>query len=339
MSDALAFPRSAAAGRATPDIPPAALAGESPAVRMLLRALDQVAAGQGSALLVAEPGSDVESLARQIHLRSRLAAGPFVAVDCGGRDPLDLARGLFGGAASSDGPPGIELVGRDSHLALAAGGTLLLRDADELPAPLQDRLARIARDGEVRTTAQEAPFRARLIAACVPGLDAQGERGRFRPDLYRRLSAARIEVPPLRRRREDLPAIAARLADEICQVAGVPARTFTQTALALLGALPWPGNLRELRSLIARLVTSVDQTTIQLEDLLGHLRLEATPAHPTPPGTLREARLRFEREYIASVLQRHHWRMGDAARTLGIQRPNLYRKARQLGIVLLKATD
>ncbi|MDE3153772.1 MAG: sigma-54-dependent Fis family transcriptional regulator [Acidobacteriota bacterium] len=339
MTDALTFPAPAPAGRTGGEPQPAALVGDSPAVRLLLQGLLQAAAGQGAVLLVAEPGSDVESLARQIHLRSRLAAGPFVAVDCSGRDPLELGRTLFGHGAPAGDPPGVELVDRESHLALAAGGTLLLRDADELPAPAQDRLARIARDGELRTTAQEAPFRTRLIAACTPGLEAQAERGRFRPDLYRRLSAARIEVPPLRRRREDLGAIATRLAEEICQVAGVAPKAFTQTALALLGALPWPGNLRELRSLMARLVTSVDAPTIRLEDLLAHLRLEATPAHPTPPGSLREARLRFEREYIASVLQRHHWRVGDAARALGIQRPNLYRKARQLGIVLMKAND
>ncbi len=324
--------------RATADAQPAELVGESPAVCTLLRALDQVAAGQGSVLLVAEPGSDVESVARHVHRRSRLAAGPFVTADCGGRDPLDVTRVLFGSPVP-EAPPGIEVVGRDGHLALAGGGTLLLREADELPGLLQDRLARIARDGELRTAADEAPFRTRLIAACAPAPGAEAERGRFRPDLYRRLSTARIEVPPLRRRREDLPAIAARLAEEICHVAGVPAKTFTQTALALLGALPWPGNLRELRGLIARLVTSIDDPTIRLEDLLAHLRLEATPAHPAAPGSLREARLRFEREYIASVLQHHHWRVGDAARTLGIQRPNLYRKARQLGIVLMKTTD
>ncbi|HVC18574.1 MAG TPA: sigma 54-interacting transcriptional regulator [Vicinamibacterales bacterium] len=337
MSDTLAFP--SREGVRPPGAPvPAELAGESPAVRHMLLALDQASAGQGCVLLVAEAGSDVEAVARQVHFRSRMATGPFVAVDGGAGDPLDLTHLLFGDAASGS-PSELELVGADSRIAAAAGGTLFLRDADELPALLQDRLARIARDGDVRTPVSDAPCRIRLVASCVAALEAQAERDRFRTDLYRRLAAARIEVPPLRRRSEDIPAITAQLVEEICHVAGFAPKPFTPTALTLLAALRWPGNLRELRSLIARLITSVDGSMIRLDDLLSHIRLEATPSNPVPHGSLREARLRFEREYIAAVLQHHHWRISEAARTLGIQRPNLYRKARQLGIALLKATD
>jgi DNA-binding NtrC family response regulator len=162
---------------------------------------------------------------------------------------------------------------------------------------------------------------------------------RFRADLYRRLSALRLDLPPLRDRGEDVPALAQRLLDDICAADGLPTRTFTQTALALLGALNWPGNFAELRGAIERVVAETRAEVIQVEDLLPALQLLRAPAPFVPSGNLREARLRFERDYITAVLQHHGWRMAEAAQTLGIQRPNLYRKARQLGIPLSRLPE
>ena len=127
--------------------------------------------------------------------------------------------------------------------------------------------------------------------------------------------------------------------EETCAVAGRPARAFTQAALALLGALTWPGNLAELRGAVERVVANAVEEVIQIEHILPVLQLHR--AHPpfVPSGNLREARQRFERDYIASVLQHHDWRMAAAAQALGIQRPNLYRKARQLGIPLGRVSE
>src|SRR5207244_8431977 len=155
---------------------------------------------------------------------------------------------------------------------------------------------------------------------------------------YRRLAAMRIDLPPLRDRAEDLPLIAQRLLDD-CAADGSAAKTFTQTALALLGALTWPGNFAELRDAIQRVAAETCADVIQVEDLLPALQLLRAPAPFVPSGNLREARLRFERDYIAAVLQHHGWRMAEAAQTLGIQRPNLYRKARQLGIPLTRSSE
>ena len=110
-------------------------------------------------------------------------------------------------------------------------------------------------------------------------------------------------------------------------------------ALALIGALSWPGNLAELRDAIERAVADTHDDAIQIEHLLPALKLHRAPAPFVPIGNLREARLRFERDYISAVLQHHDWRMAAAAETLGIQRPNLYRKARQLGIPLTRLSD
>jgi anaerobic nitric oxide reductase transcription regulator len=242
---------------------------------------------------------------------------------------------LFG-ATVVDGSTDLERVSSDSRLAAAQGGTLFLRDVTELPAAVQARLARIARDGELRIDDRPAAIEFRLVASAAPGIETEVHAHRFRADLYRRLSAVRIDLPSLRERAEDVPALAARLVELACAARGLPSRTLTQAALALLGALTWPGNLAELQGAIERAVTEAHDAVLQVEHLLPALQLQRAPAPFVPAGDLREARQRFEREYITSVLQHHEWRIAEAAQTLGIQRPNLYRKARQLGIPVAK---
>jgi DNA-binding NtrC family response regulator len=179
----------------------------------------------------------------------------------------------------------------------------------------------------------------RIIASATPGIDADVHAHRFRADLHRRLCAVRIDVPPLRDRAEDVPILAARLLEHICGEQGLRPRTFTQPALSLLAALTWPGNLAELHDAIARSVSDTLDDVIHVEHLLPALHLHRPPAPFVPAGNLREARMKFERDYIAAVLQHHGWRMAAAAQTLGIQRPNLYRKARQLGIPLGRVSE
>jgi DNA-binding NtrC family response regulator len=161
----------------------------------------------------------------------------------------------------------------------------------------------------------------------------------LRADLYRRVSTIRIDLPPLRDRQEDVPELATRLLEDLCAGRGIAPRRFAHAALALVGGLSWPGNLRELRDVIERVLTDVSGDVIELEHLLPALRLQRGAEPFAPTGSLREVRRRFERDYIASVLQHHGWHMANAAQTLGIQRPNLYRKARQLGIPLTRAAE
>jgi DNA-binding NtrC family response regulator len=204
---------------------------------------------------------------------------------------------------------------------------------------VQARIARVARDGEVRLEGHPAATNLRWIASAAPGIEAEVQANRFRSDLYRRLAMSRIDLPPLRDRAEDVPALASRLLDDWCVAHGCAARTCTPPALALLSALTWPGNVAELQMVIERAARDAPHDVIQIEDVLPALKLDRAPAHFLPAGNLREARLRFERDYISAVLQHHGWRMAEAAHTLGIQRPNLYRKARQLGIPLARASE
>jgi DNA-binding NtrC family response regulator len=314
------------------------LVGRSPAIVRAQEWLRRAAALDTAVLLVAEHGADAESVARELHARSRPLTAPWIAVDCGASDPVQLDRTLFG-VGSSNGASDLEEIAADSQLAAARGGTLYLADVTELPAAVQTRLARIVRDGEVRIDGQACPTGCRIVSSAQPSIDADARENRFRSDLYRRLAASRIDLPPLRERPEDVPALAERLLQDVSAERGGPALVFNQAALALLGALNWPGNLAELRAVVARVVAGAREETIQIEQLLPALRLDRATTPFSPRGTLREARLRFEREYISAVLQHHAWRMAEAAHTLGIQRPNLYRKARQLGIPLSRVSD
>jgi DNA-binding NtrC family response regulator len=329
------------------------LIGRSNAVTRVQELLRRAAASDSGTLITGEAGSSVEAVARELHARSSQSSAPFVIVECAALDAAGMDRVLFGvlpdpstGSVSSKGsttgdatPRDLESVTRDSLVAAAIGGTLFFRDVSELPASTQARLARLARDGEVRIDGAPVATTFRLVASATLAIDGDVQAHRFRADLYRRLSAMRIDLPPLRDRAEDVSALAQRLLDDICVADGLPARSFTQTALALLGALNWPGNFAELRGAIERVVADTRADVIQVEHLLPALQLLRAPTPFVPSGNLREARLRFERDYIVAVLQHHGWRMAEAAQTLGIQRPNLYRKARQLGIPLSRLSD
>ena len=313
------------------------LAGHSPAITRVQELVRRAASLDVGVLLTAERGADVDSVARELHGRSRRATAPYIVVECDGGDAARLGQLLFG--TVSPGSPGpsaaptdLEPIARDSRLAAARGGTLFLQDVTELPAAIQSRLARIARDGEVLVDGQPAPTDVRLIASAAPAVDADVHAHRLRSDLFRRLGAVRIDLPPLRDRQEDVPVIAARVLEEALTTRGLQPRAFTQAALALIAAVTWPGNLGELQAAITRVAGDMGDHDIQVEHVLPALHLQRAPARFVPTGNLREARLRFERDYISAVLQHHAWRMADAAQTLGIQRPNLYRKARQLGI-------
>jgi len=311
------------------------LAGKSRAILRTQELVRRAATLRTGVLIVAEEGCDAESVARELHARSRSAA-PWLRIDCA-EDGNRIEPLLFGqpaGEPSSD----VESVSADSRIAAARGGTLFLRDVGELPFALQARLARIARDGELRVDGDLVEADVRLVASSSPSLDSDVREHRFRADLYRRLGASRIDLPPLRDRPDDVQALAERLLKD-CSAASARPRAFTQAALALLSALSWPGNLAELRAVVERAAGEAADATIPVEQVLPALRLDRVRPAVAPSGKLRDARLRFEREYISAVLQQHGWRMADAAQTLGIQRPNLYRKAKQLGIPLAPAAD
>jgi DNA-binding NtrC family response regulator len=167
----------------------------------------------------------------------------------------------------------------------------------------------------------------RLVASTTRDLELEVREGRFRPDLLRRFAACRIALPPLRQRGPDLAAIIERLVSDM----RVAPRTFTHAAVTVLAALPWTENIDELADVLGKVLAHAGEIVTQ-EDVLAHVPIDGAFARLDLTASLREARRRFERDYIAAVLERHQWRMSEAARALGIERANLYRKTRQLGI-------
>jgi two-component system nitrogen regulation response regulator NtrX len=199
---------------------------------------------------------------------------------------------------------------------------------------VQARLARLLRDREavVVESGDTVGFDVRPIASVHSGFDHAME-GSVRDDLFRRISVIHIEMPALRNRREDIPVLANCFLREVCASERLSPKTLSRPALALLSALPWRGNATELRVLLEGIARALpDSKHLGIEDLLTHVNLDGGSVVFSSGGTLRQARARFERDYVAAALERHRGRISETARALGIQRTNLYRKMRTLCI-------
>ena len=314
------------------------LFAHSPAMRQAVDLARAAAGARGGVLLIGEPGSGREFLARMIHAWGQRPDSAFVPITCVAESPEDLEDRLFGVASDRQPLPTRarmpDRLGASGGVYVARGGTLFLDAIVEAPARVQAKLVRLSRDGEAQLVEKRMPVDLdfRLMAAVEPGVQAALTDGRLRRDFYERVAVLQIEVPPLRRRREDIPLLAVHLLGELRRALGESPQRFSRAALALLSALPWPGNATELRALVETLVRSVDRAVIQLDDVLEHVRLDGVSPRLDVSGTLRDAKARFERDWISAVLMKHQGRVEDAARALGIQRTNLYRKVRQLKV-------
>ncbi|HWF85964.1 MAG TPA: sigma 54-interacting transcriptional regulator [Vicinamibacterales bacterium] len=309
---------------------------QSPSMREVSALIARAATMRAGVLIRGEEGTGREIVGRAIHGVRPAPAGAFVKIDCAAFDADQLDAALFGSAQRSpngDASRGLQRVSRGSRLYAAHGGTLYLQNVADAPARAQARLARVLRDREaiLSETGEAIDLDVRPMAGVNLRFEHAVDEGRVREDLLRRLSVVRIDMPPLRNRREDIPALANYFLREICAAQRVPPKTLSRAALSLIAALPWRGNAAELHSLIESIVTSLaGGRGISLDDVLAHVQLDGGAAKAPNGGTLRQARSRFEREYIASVLEHHHGRISEAAKALGIQRTNLYRKMRSL---------
>jgi len=321
------------------------LYNHSVAMRDVMALITRAAAMRAGVLIRGEEGTGRQIVARAIHAqRTDDPTGAFVAVNCAAHDAEDLDAELFGrsarasaGNGNGDIARGLERVSRNSRLFESLGGTLYLQSVAEAPTRVQARLAHLLRDREavLAETGDPVNFDIRPMAGVDSSIDSAVQEGRVREDLYRRLSVIRIDMPPLRNRREDIPALANYFLREVCAALRVPPKTLSRPALSLIAALPWRGNAVELRTLLETVVNgSQGGRGIALEDLLEHVRLDGGSVVFSNGGTLKQARARFEREYISAVLEQHHGRISEAAKTLGIQRTNLYRKMRSLRVNL-----
>jgi len=316
------------------------LYSHSSSMREVMTLVARAATMRAGVLIRGEEGTGRQAAARAIHAQQAGGAGAFVVINCAEHDGDELDTHLFGhNARRQNGDQeskGLERVSRHGRLYEALNGTLYLQNIAEAPTRVQARLARLLRDREIvlSETGQSIDFDLRPIAGVDLTFDEAVREGRVRDDLLRRLSVLRIDMPPLRSRRDDIPALANYFMREICASMRIPPKTLSRSALSLIAALPWRGNAAELRTLLESVVHGIQGGRgIGLEDVLTHVRLDGGPAVFANGGTLKQARARFEREYIAAVLEQHRGRISEAAKALGIQRTNLYRKMRSLRVV------
>ena len=314
---------------------------ESPLMREVAGQIERAAVSAAGVLVAGEPGTGRGLVARAIHACGHEDGAPFVTIDASAIFPADAERLTFGvpGYSSRErgrraGSPEVVYPGSLLHGAL--GGTVFFRHVEELPVRVQARLATLFRDREFLESpeGEPVPFTARPVAAVDRDEQSYIDEGRVRLDLHRRFAELSITIPPLRERREDIPALARAFISRSCRRRQVAERELDSAAEVVLSAMPWHANAHELSELLEGLVESAPgDGPITLRELLDHVSQDggnhALPAAGVP---LREARARFEREYIAAVVARHHGRIPAAAKTLGIQRTNLYRKLRAMRI-------
>ena len=294
----------------------------------------------GRVLIVGANGTGKEIVARSVHAQSRRANGPFVEMNCAAI-PEELieselfghTRGAFTGAVGA----------RAGKFRAADGGTLFLDEVGDMTLKTQAKMLRVLEEQVVEPLGGDVGTRVdvRVIAATNKDLTVEIGHGRFRDDLFFRLNVIRIAVPPLAARREDIPLLAAHFMRTFAREYGHRVKTLDASALTVLHAHPWRGNVRELRNVIERLAIMVPGTVITARDLGFLVGSASAPAVPAAAGELRplhEARERFERDYIVQALAAHAGNVSRTAKALRVERSNLHRKMRAFNVTSLRRT-
>ncbi|RMG42579.1 MAG: sigma-54-dependent Fis family transcriptional regulator [Acidobacteria bacterium] len=318
------------------------LVGDSPKIRELRELIERVAPTETTVLITGESGTGKELVARKIHAASPRADGPFLAVNCGSLRPELLENELFGHVAGAFTGATRSAAGLFEE---ADGGTLLIDEIGEMELGIQPSLLRVLETGEFKRLGQPKPRRtnARVLAATNRDLARDVEAGRFRRDLFYRLNVFTIHVPPLRERREDIPALAEHFLRWLEPERPEP-RRLTPRALEALRAHDWPGNVRELRNAIERGLIMARGDTIDVGDLPPLRPGSAAPApeaprRPAPPAVREGAGdgeflplAELEARQIREALERTGGNKTAAARLLGISLRSLYTKLARHGI-------
>jgi len=316
--------------------------GRSVEMEKLYRILSKVAQSSHPVLILGESGVGKELVARSIHTNGPLADRPFVPVDCGSLVPTLMESELFGyvkgaftGATRS----------KDGLLASAQGGTVFLDEIGELPLDLQAKLLRALQEKEIRPVGatHRIAINVRILAATNRDLAAMVEQGRFRKDLYYRLSVVNLRIPPLRERKQDIPLLATHFLERMARETGTP-HTLSDDALRTLMEYDWPGNVRELEHSIDRACTLSSGPVLHLGDLPTQLQnfhlqnrrpvVVAAPALAAA-GTARgpvTPLAQLEKQAILDTLRKLNGDKLLAARLLGIGKTTLYRKLKEYGI-------
>ncbi len=325
--------------------PDTTLIGESREMQKVRALITQIANAPTSVLIVGESGTGKELAARSLHTQSHHTDKPFIAVNCGAISETLIDSELFGherGAFTG------AVAAHRGLFEAAHGGTLFLDEIGDVPAPTQVRLLRALQEGEIRAvgSAKSRKVEVRVICATNVDLDRAKEQGKFREDLYYRISTFRLELPPLRKHREDIPLIAQHLLDKYAKRSGRHIARFSDEALAALMAYDWPGNVRELANAVEHAAILCTSDTIDGDHFpsfvttRGPTRRESAPVAgefgsvaSQPYSQARDQLLSdFDQRYLQDLLSSAGGNLSEAARRSGVDRSNLRRMLRRYAI-------
>jgi two-component system nitrogen regulation response regulator NtrX len=318
------------------------LVGTSPVMQRLRTLIATAGPTSGRVLISGDNGTGKELVARAIHMQSSRRDKPFVAVNCAAipetlieSELLGHERGSFTGATAQ----------KRGQFELADGGTLFLDEIGDMSLSTQAKVLRVLQEQQFTRVGGSKLIKVdvRVIAASNKNLAKEIEKGTFREDLFYRLNVLPIEVPPLRERKEDIPLLVEHFLRSHAEEQGLKVKDIDHDALEVLQQYEWPGNIRELRNLIERLMIMVTGSTIEATHVAVFLQskpgMQATaPSAAALAGrsydSLREARNAFEREYISRKLREHNWNVSKTAEDLKIERSHLHRKIKLLNVEL-----
>jgi two-component system response regulator HydG len=298
--------------------------GQSKPMQEIFDLIPNIAASDASVLLTGETGTGKEMVAKAIHAKSSRGQRPFIAINCGAIPDSLLASELFG---HQKGAFTDATFSRKGFLEVVGGGTLFLDEVGEISPKMQIDLLRVLEEKKITRIGSSEPIDVdfRLISATRRDLEQAIDDQDFREDFFYRINVIRLQVPPLRDRREDIPLLADHFLDKYSQETARKVDHISRDTLALLQRYDWPGNVRELENAIERAVVLSNKRSLSAEDF-GFLDAGGTPRKGTP--TLKE----LEQAYILETLQNHTWNITRAAEVLGINRVTLHKKIDRYGL-------
>jgi two-component system nitrogen regulation response regulator NtrX len=317
------------------------MVGESPGLRQIWDSIKRAAPTNATVLLLGESGVGKELVARSIYRNSLRSRERFVQVNCAAIPEELIESELFGHEKGSFTGATEKQVGKFEQ---ADHGTIFLDEVGDMSAKTQAKVLRVLQEGEVERigSARTIKVDVRVIAATNKDLEAEIEKGNFREDLYFRLSVIPIKVPPLRERREDIPALVRHFADLFGRDNNRRPQRFTAAALEFMQKARWKGNVRELRNTVERLLIMTPGDVIDVDDLRDVVRADSRPAaapegataapNHLSPNTLREFKESAERKFLVEKLRENAWNISKTAEVIGTPRSNLYKKLEQYAI-------